>query len=138
MKNILYQFDEGQTRFEMGLIVGEWNLEKVLQSNLHIGSEHELITYRTWKVLYAKQPTPNKFPTKTLLYERCQHQMTSLSLKHQNPTPFLREDPLYNTMFMVFSVTYYQELCDALIFYYMFHFFANKDYIGSMDIIQHR
>ena len=30
----------------------------VLHSNLHMTSKHAPKTYGTWKVLYAKQPTP--------------------------------------------------------------------------------
>ena len=41
----------------MSLVPNEpiWN---VLRSNLHIDSKHAPKTYRTWKVMHAKQPTP--------------------------------------------------------------------------------
>ena len=46
--NILYWFSDGQ------LILA------LLGSNLHTDSKHASKAYRTWKALYAKQPTPGR------------------------------------------------------------------------------
>ena len=57
------QFIGDQTRFgtswhaKMTLNDLTW---KLMSSNLHTNSKHVLKTYQTWKVLYAKQPTPNQ------------------------------------------------------------------------------
>ena len=62
-KNILQFRFIGETHFgisrgiKMSLAINE-PIYKVLRSILHIELKHVLKTYRTWKVLYAKQPTP--------------------------------------------------------------------------------
>ena len=48
---------------KMSLMLNEL-ISNVLCSNLHTNSENAPKTYRTWKVLHAKQPTPNQLSLK--------------------------------------------------------------------------
>ena len=65
MKNIIYWFTGGQTYFstswhaKMRLALHEL-LKEVLCSNLQTDQKHAPKTYRTWKVLDGKQPTPDQ------------------------------------------------------------------------------
>ena len=65
MKSNLFRFIEGQTTYstswhaKMSLTLNG-PIKNVLLSNLHTTSNHEPKTYWTWKVLYAKQPTPDQ------------------------------------------------------------------------------
>lgn len=63
-KNVLYRSIEGQTHFVMPRVKWVWpptyQYRTFFAQNLHINSKHALKTYRIWKDLYAKQPTPTK------------------------------------------------------------------------------
>ena len=65
MKSNLFLFIEGQTYFstsghtKMSSTLDE-AIKNVLRSNLHTTSKHAPKTCRSWKILFAKQPTPDE------------------------------------------------------------------------------